>query len=79
MARGPRKTIGDKIGEKEDIIASLQTRIKAEQKELDALYREKKNEDLESLGELINTSGLSVEEAARILKEYAGVKELETA
>ena len=48
MARGQRRTIEEKIAEKEELIASLRTRLKSEQSELDALYKEKKNRDLDS-------------------------------
>lgn len=47
MARGRKKPIEDKISAKEELIQSLQTRLKSEQKELEALYSEKKLEDLE--------------------------------
>ena len=45
MARGPKKSLEDKIKEKEELIQGLKRRIKAEQEELDALSAEKRNQD----------------------------------
>lgn len=70
MARGPKKTIEDKIAEKEEMINALKVRLKSEQGELDALYREKREKDLEGLNQIISASGLELNEAADILKEY---------
>lgn len=75
MARGPKKTVEEKISEKEEFIASLQVRMKSEQKELDALYAEKRLKDLESISKLIETSGLNEEEAKEALESYARMKE----
>lgn len=75
MARGPRKTVEEKIAEKEEIIAALQTRIKSEQNELEALYNEKKLKDLESLDELIRMSGLNEYEVSEALQNYSRLKE----
>lgn len=72
MARGQRKTIEEKIAEKETLISALKTRLKSEQSELDALYREKRDRDLEGLNQLLEVSGLNVEEASNILQEYIG-------
>lgn len=72
MARGPRKTIEEKIEAKEALIQSLQIRIKSEQVELEELYKEKQAERLSALGELLHQTGLNVEEAAAILREHAG-------
>lgn len=70
MARGQRRTIEDKIAEKEELIASFRTRLKSEQSELDALYKEKRNRDLESLNQLLADTGLEIGEASDILREY---------
>lgn len=72
MARGPRKTIEEKIQAKEELLKSLQIRMKSEQAELDELYKEKQAEQLSVLGELLERTGLNVEEAAAILREHAG-------
>ena len=44
MARGQRKTIEEKIAEKEELILALRTRLKSEQLELETLYKEKHEE-----------------------------------
>lgn len=70
MARGQRKSVEDKIAEKEELILALRTRLKSEQSELDALYKEKRDRDLEELNRLLTSSGLNVNEASDILQEY---------
>lgn len=70
MARGPRKTIEDKIREKEELLQGLKRRVKAEQEELDALYAEKKNQELAEISSLINAAGIDPGKAVEILKEY---------
>ena len=70
MARGQRKTIEEKISEKEELIQALRTRLKSEQNELHGLYREKRDRDLEGLNRLLEESGLNVDEASDILQEY---------
>lgn len=75
MARGRKKSIEDKISTKEELIDSLQARLKAEQKELEALYNEKKLEDLDSLDELIKTSGLSEYEVTEAIESYLILKQ----
>ena len=70
MARGQRKTVEEKIAEKEELILALRTRLKSEQSELDALYKEKRDRDLEELSQLLAASGLNLEEASEILQEY---------
>ena len=75
MARGQRKSLEEKISEKETLISSLQTRIKSEQNELEALYNEKKLKDLESLNEIIQTSGLNEKEVSEALDAYIRLKE----
>ncbi|MDE7446070.1 MAG: hypothetical protein K2N15_10280 [Lachnospiraceae bacterium] len=70
MARGQRKTVEEKIAEKEELILALKTRLKSEQSELDALYKEKRDRDLEELSQLLEASGLNLEEASEILQEY---------
>ncbi len=70
MARGQRKTVEEKIAEKEELISALRTRLKSEQNELDALYKDKRDKDLEGLNQLLEESGLNVDEASEILQEY---------
>ena len=75
MARGQRKSLEEKITEKEELISALQTRIKSEQNELEALYNEKRLKDLENLDDLIRTSGLSEYEVTEALESYIKLKE----
>ncbi len=75
MARGQRKTVEEKITEKETIISSLHARIKSEQGELEALYNEKKLKDLEFVSNIIQTSGLSQSEVTDALESYIRLKE----
>lgn len=70
MARGQRKTVEEKIAEKEELILALRTRLKSEQSELDALYKEKRDRDLEELNQLLTSSGLDLNQASDILQEY---------
>ena len=71
MARGPRKTIEDKIRDKEELIASLKVRIQSEEKELAELRREKRMKELEAITELLDDTGISVEEARAVLERHA--------
>ena len=70
MARGPKKTIEEKITAKQELIAALLTRIESEKKELEAMYEEKRIRDLETVNELIEDAGLSAEEAKEALERY---------
>ena len=70
MARGQRKTVEDKIAEKEEIIKALNIRIEKESKELKALLREQKQKEIESLYEFIKMSNLSLNEATEVLQQY---------
>lgn len=70
MARGQRKTIEEKIAEKEELILALRTRLKSEQIELETLYKEKRDKDLDGINQILEESGLNVVEASEILQEY---------
>lgn len=70
MARGQRKTLEEKIGAKQDLIAALQTRIESEKRELDELYEEKRKRELETVSDLIADAGLNPDEVAEVLKQY---------
>lgn len=71
MARGQRKTIEQKIEEKQRVIDSLEIRIEKEREELQELLDEQKMSRLEEIGSIIENSNLSMEEVERILAEYA--------
>ena len=53
MARGPRKSLDDKIREKSEVIEALKVRIKAEQMELEELIKEKQDKEIAEIGNLL--------------------------
>ena len=68
MARGQRRTIEEKILQKQEIINNLSVRIESEQNELQALLNEQKQQEVEILYEFIKTSDMSVYEAIEVLR-----------
>ena len=74
MARGQRKTIEEKIAVKQELIDALMMRVESEKRELEELYREKKQKELETVSELITDAGLQPEEVADLLKQYLETK-----
>ncbi|GFH92412.1 hypothetical protein IMSAGC002_03682 [Lachnospiraceae bacterium] len=70
MARGVRKTIEEKIADKQEVIDALETRIQKEREELQDLINEQRMARLESLEELIDNSNLSLEEVMEILRRH---------
>lgn len=71
MARGVRKSIEEKITDKQEMIECLEVRLSKEKEELQTLINEQRMSRLESLEELIDSANLSVEEALAILKQHA--------
>lgn len=70
MARGQRKTIEQKIEEKQNVIDALEVRIAKEKDELQALLDEQKLTKLEEIGTIIEGANLSMEEVEKILSDY---------
>lgn len=70
MARGQRKTLEEKIGAKQELIAALQTRVESEKRELGELLEEKRRKELEAVSELIADAGLEPVEVAEVLQQY---------
>ena len=70
MARGQRKTVEEKIGAKQELIAALQTRVESEKRELDELLEEKRRRELEAVSDLIADTGLEPVEVAEVLQQY---------
>ena len=70
MARGPRKSIDDKIRDKEELIASLKVRIQSEERELTELRNEKRAKELEALTAILDDNGISVDEAREVLERH---------
>lgn len=75
MARGPKKSIEEKIDAKMEIIAALETRLESERRELEEMMREKKLKELEAVSDLIDESGLEASEVVEILKSYLSERE----
>lgn len=74
MARGKRKSIEEKIYEKEELVKALNTRIEKETKELKALLSEQKQKEIETLYDFIKTSHLGLNEATEVLQQYLSNK-----
>ena len=70
MARGVRKSIEEKIADKQEVIDALEVRIQKEKEELQILVNEQRMARLESLEELIDSSNLSLEEVTEILRQH---------
>ena len=70
MARGVRKSIEEKIADKQEVIDALEVRIQKEKEELQILINEQRMARLESLEELIDNSNLSLEEVMEILRRH---------
>lgn len=70
MARGVRKSIEEKIADKQDVIDALEIRILKEKEELQVLVNEQRMARLECLEELIDSSNLSLEEVSEILRQH---------
>lgn len=69
MARGKRKPIDERIEQQQNIVDCLQVRLEKENEALNALYREKKEAEVNSLYDAIMEANLSVEEATEIIKD----------
>ena len=70
MARGQRKSIEEKIQQKQEVIDALEVRIEHEREELEALLIEQKQKEIEILYDFIKTSNLDVFEATEVLQRY---------
>ena len=66
MARGVRKSIEEKIADKQEV------RIEKEKEELQSLINEQRMARLESLEELIDSSNLSLDEVSEIIRQHVG-------
>lgn len=74
MARGQRKSIEEKIAEKENMIDSLKVRLKSEQRELEELKQEKREVDLKTLNDVLQEAKMSALDAVNVIKEYVQEK-----
>ena len=75
MARGPKKTLEEKIAAKEELIDALMTRIESEKQELAALCQEKRNAQLENIGNMLEEWQLRPQEAEEALRRYVDERE----
>lgn len=71
MARGQRKTIEQKIEEKQAAIDALAQRMEKEQEELRVLLEEQRLMKLAEIEAIIENADLSIEEVEQILMEHA--------
>lgn len=60
MARGVKKSLQEKIAQKEKLIEALSTRIKKEKEELNELVEMQKMEELNELRIVIQKSGMEI-------------------
>mgnify|MGYP000155460913 FL=1 len=79
MARGQRKSIDEKIKQKQELIDSIKTRLEHERKELEELLNEKQQQEVKILNDFLKTSGMSVYEATEVLQQYVSGQYEETA
>lgn len=70
MARGQRRSIEEKIQQKQEVIDALEVRIEHEREELETLINEQKQKEVEKLYDFIKTSNLGVLEATEVLQQY---------
>lgn len=77
MARGQRKSIDEKIREKEELIGALKVRIQSEERELNDLITEKRNKEAETITRMLAEAGISMEEAKDLIAQH--VADLKTA
>ncbi len=77
MARGQRKSIDEKIKEKEELIGALKVRIQSEERELNDLITEKRNKEAEAITRMLAEAGISMEEAKDLIAQH--VADLKTA
>lgn len=77
MARGQRRSLEEKIGEKEEIIKSLEIRVKKEKDELEAMIQNKQMRELSELKEIIGDD-LSIQDLILAAKEKAASLEENT-
>ena len=77
MARGQRKSIDEKIREKEELIGALKVRIQSEERELNDLITEKRNKEAEAITRMLAEAGISMKEAKDLIAQH--VADLKTA
>ena len=66
MARGVKKSLQEKIAQKEELIDALSTRIKKERDELNELLEMQKMEELNELRMVVQKSGMEISDIIQI-------------
>lgn len=68
MARGVKKSLQEKITQKEELIDALTSRIKKEREELNELLDMQKLEELNKLREAVEQSGIGISELIQAVR-----------
>ena len=71
MARGVKKSLQEKINQKEQLIESLSIRIKKEREELNELVELQKNEELNELRMALQKSGMQISDIIQMAQMQA--------
>lgn len=66
MARGVKKSLQEKIAQKEELVEALSTRIKKEREELNELLEMQKMEELNELRMAVQQSGMEISDIIQI-------------
>lgn len=66
MARGAKKSLQEKIEQKEQLIEALSIRIKKEREELNELLEQQKNEELNELRLVMQKTGMEISDIIQI-------------
>lgn len=72
MARGQKKSIEEKIMAKEEMISALEIRLKKEKEELQEMYEEKRQRELNSLNDLLEENGLDIDSVKNLILQNVG-------
>ena len=70
MARGQRRSIDEKIQQKEEMIEKLRARLKTEEDELENLLRQKKEEYYKNIVDMLLEANMSESEASEAIHKY---------
>lgn len=71
MARGVKKSLQEKIVQKEELIEALSARIKKEREELNELLELQKMEELNELRVVVQKSGLEISDLIQMAQMQA--------
>lgn len=71
MARGVKKSLQEKIAQKEELIEALTARVKKERAELNDLLEMQKMEELNELRLVVQKSGLEINDIIQMAQTQA--------